>query len=225
MGDRLLTSAGFQDVYLLGHQARHALENFVQLTLSTNQTVELSPLHYIEADGRHLHAKDVARGMQLSVVPLHPNSTSAASFVPARVVSSRLVLRRGLYNPYTLAGDYVAGDGGGGGVLVSAHSEWFLEGWVAPSRIPGIYQRLLAPVRWLYQAAPAWVRRFHDHYNETENSETCSSISSSSSSGSSSSNVSSSSRVSCAALSEAGVLEIAAAALRTALPGPQKEMM
>jgi hypothetical protein len=60
---------------------------------------------------------------------------------------------RGVYNPITLGGKLVVD-----GVLVSAHSDWFLEGRVPESWLaaaPAAYQAALAPARALYRALGA----------------------------------------------------------------------
>merc|ERR1711988_2011486 len=78
------------------------------------------------------------------------------------VTDVRDVRKRGLYNPFTLAGDIVifpsaASDSG---IVASDQSEWFAEGLVPASSIPALYHTVLAPVRLLYAVLPSWVRRF-----------------------------------------------------------------
>eukprot|EP00961_Rhodomonas_salina_P298479 3938114-Rhodomonas_salina.1 len=160
IGDMLLDSDGsFSPVYLFGHSDPAALTTFVSITTDSGHNLRLSPLHYIEADGSYMHAKDVLPGMSVAV---HEERTTGFKKFTAAVKSTGQELLPGLYNPYTTSGTVVVD-----GVVASAHSEWFLEGLVPPRFAPRLYQVLLAPVRAIFHLHPQWVVRFTEHFDKS----------------------------------------------------------
>lgn len=183
VGDHVLTDLGtFSPVYLQGHADEEAISEFVCLKTSTQHEICLSPLHYIRANGVHMHAQDVKVGDKLTVIDGSRKTMSA-------VVSISTQMLKGLFNPYTMSGSIVVN-----WVISSVHSEWWLETKMDPAKIPDAYQTMLMPVRLLYSAAPGWLERFDLAIrNETAKR----------------------------SLDEAGMSEIIAAALRSAIPWKQ----
>ncbi|WIA37382.1 hypothetical protein OEZ86_014308 [Tetradesmus obliquus] len=91
-----------------------------------------------------------------SFVQLQLQSTFALS----RVLSKETVLLQGLYAPFTMTGDLVVN-----GVLVSAHSDWYLDRVMPQShvhRLPAIYQATMAPARLAYRLGGAPLMEFLD---------------------------------------------------------------
>ncbi|WIA37379.1 hypothetical protein OEZ86_014305 [Tetradesmus obliquus] len=82
------------------------------------------------------------------------------TFALSRVLSKETVLLQGLYAPFTMTGDLVVN-----GVLVSAHSDWYLDRVMPQShvhRLPAIYQATMAPARLAYRLGGAPVMEFLD---------------------------------------------------------------
>jgi len=160
VGDLVETPHGFEPIYFQGH-ASTAANQYIRVTLDSNHTLELSPDHYLpirtaSAPGRveHMLAKDAEAGMALRL------ANDAADGGVAAISKVERVVLLGAYNPYTPSGELIVN-----GVVASCHSSWFLEGgYVSPSLVPSVYQALLAPLRALYSAAPAVVKRFADHF-------------------------------------------------------------
>ena len=101
VGDHVLTEVGtFSPVYLQGHADEDAVSRFVCLKTSTQHEICLSPLHYIRANGVHMHAQDVKVGDKLTVIDGLRKITSA-------VVSISTKMLKGLFNPYTMSGNIV----------------------------------------------------------------------------------------------------------------------
>ena len=101
--------------------------------------MSLSPDHYVAANGDLVYAKDVAVGDALGYVDGGAAKSGA-------VVSTTRVLKRGLYNPYTLSGTIVVD-----GVVASCHSSWILDGLLSPAAAAVAYQKLFAVPRLAYK--------------------------------------------------------------------------
>jgi len=68
--------------------------------------------------------------------------------------------RAGLYNPLTLGGTILVD-----GVAASAHSDWFLDGVLAPASQDVVYQALFLPVRALYRLiGPEWTETIAERW-------------------------------------------------------------
>ena len=165
VGDLLLTSAGLAPVYLLGHADHYSTASFVQVLTNTSDVLELTMMHFIVANGIHTLAKDLKIGDTIQV-----GINGGNGFVNASISGLGVVRKQGLFNPYTTTGDLVVfspeSKTDSGGVLVSAHSDWFAEEWVDPAKIPSLYQALLAPVRAIHAVHPQWNERFAAYFDK-----------------------------------------------------------
>ena len=90
------------------------------------------------------------------------SAVAGTSAVTTRAAVSR-VLKRGLFAPFTMAGDLVVATSANSsaGIIISDQSEWFAEGYLPEALIPHLYHAVLAPARLLFALNPAWVSRFH----------------------------------------------------------------
>lgn len=158
-GASILTSGGFSPVYLYSHHDGIASSIMRRLETASGHAAELSMQHYIRVDGLHTMARNVAKGMHVDV------RYDNGSMIPSEVIRTSDVTKRGLFNPFTVEGDVVvlSSNASSDGIVASDQSEWFAEGYMAEHQIPSLYHRILAPVRLLFAANPAWVTRFHDH--------------------------------------------------------------
>jgi hypothetical protein len=173
IGDKVKTMspaglAAYSDVYLFGHDDANSYAPFVELSLSTNKLL-LSDGHYIPtASGPACSINNPAAcsqlmkrasDVQLGDLVWSMNATSG-QFALDSVQAIGEEFRRGLYNPFTLSGDLVVN-----GVLVSAHSDWFLDrvmpqGYV--SNIPAVYQTIMSPMRAVYAVGGANAVKYLD---------------------------------------------------------------
>lgn len=173
IGDKVRSGASsFSEVYLFSHKMLSVQANFMEVTTEAEGQLLLSPKHFIhvsrECDNdssEEMHAVDVQPGMCVFFADKASNRLHLS-----RVDSVRRVRSAGLYNPFTMNGDIVVD-----GVLVSAHSEWFLDGiakQIGMTRfLPSIYQAVLAPARYMYQlVGPEAARVELDKYQEKLNS-------------------------------------------------------
>ena len=98
----------------------------------------------------------------------HSLVISTPSWAAIRQVE--LATLKGQFNPYTESGTIIVN-----GVVASSHSSWFLEEehigsmlgsglGLDASSVPGVYQKLLSPVRALHSAAPRFVKAFCDKH-------------------------------------------------------------
>ena len=153
-GASVLTSEGYSPIYLFSHYAPGTTSSMIRLETTQGYVVELSALHYVEADGvGPLFAQDVTAGHALS---LH-NAEGTLGW--ATVTKTSTVYKRGLFSPFTLRGDLVVAShrNSSAGIVISDQSEWFAEAYLPTRHIPALYQGLLAPVRALFVLDPAWV--------------------------------------------------------------------
>eukprot|EP00434_Breviolum_minutum_P017635 symbB.v1.2.015566.t1/scaffold1166.1/size134334/17 len=128
VGDHVLTvnTAGdlvFEEIYFFGHADLKAFSPMVQLLIqdsnSTASMIELSPDHFLHTcpELRPCLWSQSTAAYAATVVEGAYVWAATDSLNIGRVVSSRFVPKRGLYNPYTLSGNIVVN-----GVAASAHS-------------------------------------------------------------------------------------------------------
>lgn len=168
IGDEVMTSEGCSQVFLHGHVNPNTIANFVQAETEGGRKLQATPYHFVIANGVHIYAKDLKPGDRVKV----GNGTS--DLQPDIVRHVTTVTLKGLFNPYTVAGDILVSassfDKWSTGILASVHSDWFLEDYVAPEHVPTIYQALLAPVRLIHAIHPKWTERFGQHFNDSPES-------------------------------------------------------
>jgi len=151
VNDLVLTAMGFSAVYMFGHYDPSALTDFVRLETSTGHALSLSADHYIPfANGSLALASHIQRGDAISVL-----DSARGGLIPANVTRVSAYREMGLYNPFPHVATIVVD-----GVLVSAHSAWFLEGFIPMGWVPTVYQSILSPVRLLHTVFPGWLERF-----------------------------------------------------------------
>jgi len=169
IGDKVRSGASsFSEVYLFSHKMRTVQANFVEVTTEAGPQLQLSPKHFIHVSQRcddtseQMHAEDLQPGMCVFI------ANDALQLSP--IVSVKLVRSEGLYNPFTMDGNIIVD-----GVLVSSHSEWFLDGiadqFGITGLLPSVYQAVLAPARYMYYLVGAEAARKElDRYQEQLNS-------------------------------------------------------
>jgi len=173
VGDRVRSVDGagkpiFDDVYFFGHADKSQSNVFVSLQLSgSDASLQLSQKHFLPtcpkqgepcdwSDHMHAYAQEIQAGDYVWIAT--DGETKLRS-----VLSTSLVMKDGLYNPYTLSGKIVVN-----GVIASAHSDWVLDAWTPAwmsQYLPGIYQILFLPGRLLYQLAGAAAADYLDVNN------------------------------------------------------------
>jgi len=160
ISEDVLTSKGCSPVYLMGHEDPTIMASFVQATTDTGHIFELTPYHYVMANNKYVHARNLKLG---DTVKVGGKSTGLVKDILTDDIITHVqtVTRKGLYNPYTLAGDilvFAPASNQTLGVVASVHSDWFLEDYVEAARVPDIYQALLAPVRTIHSGSlPVYV--------------------------------------------------------------------
>jgi desert hedgehog protein len=162
IGDRVQVahadgSLGFEDVYLLTHQDAATTRTYIRLTLDSGRSLVLSPRHFIPRAGDGstrwddrvvVGADEVRSGDRVWYV------ADDGSRQLARVGATAAEAATGAFNPLTMQGTIIVD-----GVVASAHSDWFLDGYVAADTQAKVYQAILAPVRGLYRIiGPEWTR-------------------------------------------------------------------
>lgn len=139
---------GFEAIYLFTHNDREADGRFVALRLASGETLAATARHFVPIgtpgatwSNHQLIAFDEVR-------PGHCVWTRGELGRPRLVEVVEVVARRdqGLFNPLTPSGTIVVE-----GVVASAHSDWFLDGFASPQVQGRVYQAMFAPVRGLYR--------------------------------------------------------------------------
>ena len=131
------------------------MASFVQATTNIGHIFELTPYHYVMANNEYVHAKNLKVG---DIVMVGGKSMGLVKdiLIDDIITDVQTVTRKGLYNPYTVAGDilvFAPASNQTLGVVASVHSDWFLEDYVKAARVPDIYQALLAPVRTIHSGS------------------------------------------------------------------------
>ena len=155
ISEEVLTSKGCSPVYLMGHEDPTIMASFVQATTDIGHIFELTPYHYVMANNEYVHAKNLKVG---DIVMVGGKSMGLVKdiLIDDIITDVQTVTRKGLYNPYTVAGDilvFAPASNQTLGVVASVHSDWFLEDYVKAARVPDIYQALLAPVRTIHSGS------------------------------------------------------------------------
>eukprot|EP00180_Rhodochaete_pulchella_P001306 Plantae.Rhodophyta-Rhodochaete_pulchella.ctg21164.p1 GENE.Plantae.Rhodophyta-Rhodochaete_pulchella.ctg21164~~Plantae.Rhodophyta-Rhodochaete_pulchella.ctg21164.p1 ORF type:complete len:188 (-),score=36.99 Plantae.Rhodophyta-Rhodochaete_pulchella.ctg21164:102-584(-) len=128
VGDRVLAGNGiFSDVFFFSHRVAARKFRFVELQLANKQSIALTSSHYLPVNGVLSPAGTVKVGDEVV--------SSAGQVVKVAAVGQ--VVKSGLYNPHTIAGDLVVN-----GVQTSAYTT---------SVHPALAHSLLAPLRALYK--------------------------------------------------------------------------
>ena len=144
LGDRVLTSKGYEPVFLFGEQDHHKAARMISIQTSA-KAIEMTHDHFIPTAGAALEtvfkrAASVQVGDQIWV------QDSEGKQQLQTVTNIKGTIGMGLFNPYTASGTIIVDD-----VVASVHSQWFLDdvcdrlGCVA--YLPQIYQIAMLPVR------------------------------------------------------------------------------
>lgn len=152
IGMLLLSSRGPSPFFLQGHADADATTSMMEIDTLSNHSVKASFDHYFPlVSGTHLAAKSLSLGDELWV-------QHSGSMVPSPIVGIRVVVARGLFNPYTVAGDIVVN-----GILASSHSSWFLEETgMSDATIVAAYKVLFSPLLFLHHLKPHAFVCFHE---------------------------------------------------------------
>lgn len=150
--------AVYDEVYFFGHADGSRSVEYVDLKLAgKNASLQISSRHFLQtcpqhgercewADHIHVYAQDIQLGDYIWV--------AAGERISLRtVLETSVVMKDGLYNPYTLSGKLVVN-----GVVASAHSDWVLDEWTPSTMsryLPAVYQVMFLPGRLLYQLVGA----------------------------------------------------------------------
>jgi hypothetical protein len=139
---------GFDEIYLFTHKQIEVEASFVELWLASGQRVSATARHFIPVGAPHtswsnhelLAAEDVQPGHRMWI------RNAAGMLESTEVIAVNRCRDDGLFNPLTISGTIVVD-----GVVASAHSDWFLDGFVSAHVQGKVYQTMFAPVRGLYR--------------------------------------------------------------------------
>lgn len=143
----------YDEVYFFGHAVSSRATDYVNLKLSgTDASLQLSSKHFLPTCPKRGEQCKWADHVHIYAQKLHPGdyvwiSTAAGSSL-SEVLETSIVVKDGLYNPYTLSGKIIVN-----GVVASAHSNWILDDWTPASMsqyLPAVYQVMFLPGRVLY---------------------------------------------------------------------------
>lgn len=128
VGDEVLVGPRmYSKVFMFTHTDSYTMATFVRIQLSDGHVVRLTPGHYIYVNRELMLARDIRVGDVLQL----------ANGDVSKVVSTRSIVGRGLYNPQTVHGNIVVD-----GVVASTFTEIIK---------PPVAQSMLAPLRCLYR--------------------------------------------------------------------------
>jgi hypothetical protein len=173
VGDRVRAVDGagksiYDEIYFFGHAENSESNEYVNLKLSeTGAAMQISHQHFLPTcpqhgedcnwdEHIHAYAQEVQPGDYVWVATSDKSKSQ-------KVLATSTVVKKGLYNPYTLSGKIVVD-----GVVASAHSNWVLDDWTPSAMsqyLPAVYQVLFLPGRLLYQFAGASAADFLDVNN------------------------------------------------------------
>lgn len=98
VGDRVHVGGNrFSDVFAFTHKSPSVTSVFIEITAASGEVISLSPGHYLYVNSQLVAANSVSTGDLIEL----------ASGRSSPVVSTRIVLRRGLFNPQTVDGSIV----------------------------------------------------------------------------------------------------------------------
>jgi len=129
IGDRIQTGSGnadYSDVYFFGHRIATPLTHFLRIACSSNETILVSPDHYVYANEELKTASSVRVG----------DIIYSAAHGASDVTGIEVVTARGLYAPHTLDNSLVVD-----GIIVSPFTRAVHPNWA---------KLLLKPARWVY---------------------------------------------------------------------------
>jgi hypothetical protein len=142
IGDRVAVmrpdgTRGFDEIYLFTHKDAVSTNQYIRLTLASGRELALSPRHFIPvaADAAATWDERVVKAAEevgIGDVVWYESADGTTASAPVTAVAAEA--RAGLYNPLTL-GDTILVDG----VAASAHSDWFLDGVLAPASQDVVY--------------------------------------------------------------------------------------
>ncbi|WP_159712648.1 Hint domain-containing protein [Geminicoccus flavidas] len=161
VGDRVQVvhadgTLGFEDVYLLTHQDATITQTYVRLTLDSGRSLVLSPRHFIPTarDGSAWDSRLIVGADEVHAGDRVWYLSEDGQMRIGTVATAAREAATGAFNPLTMQGSIVVD-----GVVASAHSDWFLDGYVSAHAQAGIYQAMFAPVRGIYTLiGPEWTR-------------------------------------------------------------------
>ncbi|WP_222184438.1 hypothetical protein [Geminicoccus harenae] len=161
VGDRVQVvhadgTLGFEDVYLQTHQDAAITQTYVRLTLDSGRSLVLSPRHFIPTatDGSAWDSRLIVGADEVQAGDRVWYLGEDGQMRLGTVATASREAATGAFNPLTMQGSIVVD-----GVVASAHSDWFLDGYVSAHAQAGIYQAMFAPVRGIYTLiGPEWTR-------------------------------------------------------------------
>ena len=161
VGDRVQVvhadgTLGFEDVYLQTHQDAAVTQTYVRLTLDSGRSLVLSPRHFIPTatDGSAWDDRLIVGANEVQAGDRVWYLGEDGQMQLGTVVTASREAATGAFNPLTMQGSIVVD-----GVVASAHSDWFLDGYVSAHAQAQIYQAMFAPVRGIYTLiGPEWTR-------------------------------------------------------------------
>ncbi|HWL68249.1 MAG TPA: hypothetical protein VNS22_07665 [Geminicoccus sp.] len=161
VGDRVQVvhadgTLGFEDVYLQTHQDAAVTQTYVRLTLDSGRSLVLSPRHFIPTatDGSAWDDRLIVGANEVQAGDRVWYLAEDGQMRLGTVATASREAATGAFNPLTMQGSIVVD-----GVVASAHSDWFLDGYVSAHAQAQIYQAMFAPVRGIYTLiGPEWTR-------------------------------------------------------------------
>jgi len=152
-----MSSHGLSAFFIQGHADPDAVTTMLQIDTLSNHSVSASLDHYFPlVSGKHVAVHDLSVGDELWV-------QHEGTMVSSPIVRLSEVTRKGLFNPYTLAGDIFVNE-----ILASSHSSWFLEETgLSDSSIVAAYKFLFYPLSLLHHLKPSAFPCFHNALDDS----------------------------------------------------------
>lgn len=142
IGDRVLSGRGeFSEVLAFTHADPVTWTRFVRIEANGGQVLSLTTSHFLPVNGLISPARDVRAGDVVATMVMENGYWMVRE---DQVVSVKLHMERGLYNPQTANGDIVVD-----GVVASCYTDAF---------DPLAAHALLAPLRFLAAIRTRWLR-------------------------------------------------------------------
>jgi hypothetical protein len=171
VGDQVLTTDSrghlvYETVYVFTHKEDGVIDNYLRVNTDSGQTLTLSQRHFIPVcrdiesgcstpdDFVVVAGNEVVPGDRVRVMSDTKAGDSPLSETLLATVTDveNGVTDRGLYAPLTWGGRIVVNN-----VVASAHSDWFLDGWVSVDLQDWIYQHTFSFARAIYSTVgPEW---------------------------------------------------------------------
>ena len=169
IGDQVLTINGYtgnleySEIYMIGHKLKDILAEFITLyTNNDNFTISATHGHLVYVCGDIDCNWNNAILKKFGKVKVNKDYIFDYDMNKYLVVRKEIETMKGFYNPFTLNGNIIVNN-----MISSCHTQWILDEFFDEkyeSYLPGLYQVLFAPIRWIYSWNPTALRLFDSLY-------------------------------------------------------------